>query len=88
MEAVGFRARAAAAALVVTGEGTVDRTTAEGKAPGAVLAACAELGVRSVLFGGRVEVAPPGADVRPLSGDLARAVDDLRALGAELACEL
>ena len=34
LEAVGFRERAAAADLVVTGEGTVDRTTFGGKAPG------------------------------------------------------
>ena len=88
LEAVRFRERAARAALVVTGEGTVDRTTAEGKAPGAVLAACAELGRRCVVFGGRIVEAPAGADVRPLSGDPARAADDLRALGALLAREL
>ena len=88
LAAVGFRERAARADLVVTGEGTVDRTTAEGKAPGAVLAACAEQRRRCVLFGGRVAEAPAGADVRPLSGDPARAADDLRALGALLAREL
>ena len=88
LAAVGFRERAARADLVVTGEGTVDRTTAEGKAPGAVLAACAEQGRRCVLFGGRVIEAPAGADVRLLSGDPARAADDLRALGALLAREL
>ena len=88
LEAVRFRERAARAALVVTGEGTVDRTTAEGKAPGAVLAACAELGRRCVLFGGRVVEAPAGAAARALSGDPARAAEDLRALGALLAREL
>jgi glycerate kinase len=88
LETVRFRERAARAALVVTGEGTVDRTTVEGKAPGAVLAACAELGRRCVLFGGRVVEAPAGADARPLSGDPAHATDDLRTLGARLAREL
>ena len=85
LEAVGFARRAQAADLVVTGEGQVDRTTAEGKAPGAVLAACAALGRNAVLFGGRVVEAPPGAEVRALSGDPARAAADLEELGAELA---
>lgn len=87
LDTVGLRRRAAAADLVVAGEGQVDRTTVEGKAPGAVLAACAELGRRAVLFGGRVVEAPPGAEVRPLSGDPARAAADLEALGADLARE-
>ena len=40
-------------------------------------------GVRCALFGGRVELAEP--DTHALSGDPARAVEDLRALGRELA---
>ena len=88
LEAVRFHERAAGADLVVTGEGQVDRTTAEGKAPGAVLAVCAELGRRAVLFGGRVVEAPPGVDTRALSGDPAHAAANLRALGAVLAREL
>ena len=52
LEAIGFRERAALADLVVTGEGTVDRTSFEGKAPGEAVRACAELGVRCLLFGG------------------------------------
>lgn len=88
LQAVGFAARATRAGLVVTGEGQVDRTTLEGKAPGAVLEAAAALGRRAVLFGGLVAEAPPGADVRPLSGDPARAAADLEALGAALAREL
>ena len=55
LEAVGFREQAAASDLVVTGEGAVDRTTFEGKAPGEALRVCEEVGVRCVLFGGRVE---------------------------------
>ena len=66
LEAVGFRDRAARADLVVTGEGAVDRTTFQGKAPGEVVRACEELGVRCVLFGGRVE---NGLDAQALSGD-------------------
>jgi glycerate kinase len=63
---------------VVTGEGTVDRTTFEGKAPGEAVRACDELGVRCVLFGGRVEDA---VEARSLSGDPARAREDLEELG-------
>jgi glycerate 2-kinase len=81
LEAVGFRERAARADLVVTGEGTVDRTSFEGKAPGEAVRACAELGVRCVLFGGRVE---DGVEALTLSGDPARAREDLVELGLGL----
>jgi glycerate 2-kinase len=85
LEAIGFRGRAAAAELVVTGEGTVDRTTFEGKAPGEALRVCEELGVRCVLFGGRVE---DGIEAVALSGDPARATQDLAELGLSLGQEL
>jgi glycerate 2-kinase len=78
----GFRERVAGADLVVTGEGTVDRTTFEGKAPGEAVRACQELGVRCVLFGGRVK---DGIDAVRLSGDPARAREDLVELGLRLA---
>jgi glycerate kinase len=81
LEAVGFRERAAAADLVVTGEGTVDHTTFEGKAPGEAARACAELGLCCVLFGGRVEA---GVEAVALSGDPARAREDLEELGVRL----
>ena len=81
LEAIGFRERAAAADLVVTGEGTVDLTTYEGKAPGEAVRICAEIGVRCVLFGGRVE---DGVEALPLSGDPARAAADLEELGLGL----
>jgi glycerate kinase len=79
-----FDERARRAAFAVTGEGTVDETTLEGKAPGAVLRHCRNLGVPCVLFGGRV-AANVAVDARPLSGDPSRARDDLVALGEELA---
>jgi glycerate kinase len=66
--------------LVVTGEGTVDDTTWEGKAPAAVLAACERAGVACVLFGGRVL----GGDAVPLSGEAANAYADLVTLGTRL----
>jgi glycerate kinase len=66
--------------LVVTGEGTVDRTTWEGKAPAVVARRCAEAGVRCVVFGGRVVE----GDAVALSGDPARAEEDLVELGERL----
>jgi glycerate 2-kinase len=70
--------------LVVTGEGTVDRTTTRGKAPGEVARRCVAAGVRCVLFGGRISEAPPELEVIALSGDTSRAKEDLVALGALL----
>jgi len=70
--------------LVVTGEGTVDRTTVRGKAPGAVAGLCREASVRCVVFGGRVVEPVEGVETVSLSGDPARARDDLVALGAGL----
>ena len=67
--------------LVVTGEGTVDRTTTRGKAPGEVARRCMATGVRCVVFGGRIRDAPPGLEVIPLSGDPTRARKDLVDLG-------
>jgi glycerate kinase len=82
LEELGFDEHVRAADLVVTGEGTADRTTLEGKAPGAVLRHCELLGVRCQLFGGRVR---DGVRARALSGDPKRAREDLRSLGEELA---
>jgi glycerate kinase len=67
--------------LVVTGEGTVDGTTSRGKAPGDVAARCRAAGVRCVVFGGRVVEPVPGVETVALSGDPARAAEDLRRLG-------
>jgi glycerate kinase len=67
--------------LVVTGEGTVDETTFEGKAPAVVQRRSRAAGVRCVLFGGRVLAA---AEAVPLSGDPDRAYVDLSELGMRL----
>jgi glycerate 2-kinase len=82
LELIGFERRIRGASLVVTGEGTVDATTAEGKAPAEVARVCAAAGVRCVVFGGRVV---DGADAIALSGDPARAREDLVQLGRRLA---
>jgi glycerate 2-kinase len=71
--------------LVVTGEGTVDRTTATGKAPGEVARRCRAAGVRCVVFGGIVAEPLDGVETIALSGDPARAEEDLLALGERLA---
>jgi glycerate kinase len=68
--------------LVVTGEGRVDATTALGKAPGEVARRSA--GTRCVVFGGVVEAEVAGAETVALSGDPARAREDLAALGRDL----
>ena len=80
LDALGFDA--SGFDLVVTGEGRVDRTTQLGKAPGEVVKRAA--GRRCVVFGGVVEEPVPGAETVALSGDPARARDDLRALGRAL----
>ncbi len=70
--------------LVVTGEGQVDETTAEGKAPGVVAARCAAAGVRCVVFGGRVLRPLDGVETVALSGDPDRALADLEELARGL----
>ena len=61
LDTIGFDDRARNADLVITGEGMVDATTLEGKAPGAVVRRSELLGVRCELFGGRRQ----GRDARP-----------------------
>jgi glycerate 2-kinase len=85
LDLIGFDTRLMGCDLVVTGEGQVDETTAEGKAPGVVAARSAAAGVRCVVFGGRVVRALDGVETISLSGDRARAREDLEALGRRLA---
>jgi glycerate kinase len=82
LDAVAFDERARGAELVVTGEGTVDATTFEGKAPGAVIGRCERLGIPCELFGGLVR---DGLHAHALSGDRSLAAEDLAQLGEELA---
>ena len=85
LERIGFRALATGADLIVTGEGTIDRSSSEGKAVGEVVRICREEGVRCAVFGGRVDEALPGVEMHALSGDLERTADDLVELGERLA---
>lgn len=84
LETLGFRERIRGATVVVTGEGVVDATSAEGKGPGVVARMCRDEGVRCVVFGGRVTTPLADVETRELSGEPARAHDDLVALGEEL----
>jgi glycerate kinase len=85
LDLVGFDDRLEPCDLVVTGEGQVDATTAEGKAPGEVAARARAAGKRCVVFGGRVEVELAGVETAALSGEPARAESDLVELGRRLA---
>lgn len=86
LDRVGFRPDGHS--IVVTGEGTVDGTTTRGKAPGEVARRCAAVGVRCVVFGGRVHADVAGAETVALSGDPERARNDLQALALRLGAEL
>jgi glycerate 2-kinase len=85
LDLVGFDERLGACDLVVTGEGQVDETTGEGKAPAEVVKRASAAGVRCVVFGGRVRAEILGAETVALSGDPARAEEDLVELGRRLA---
>lgn len=85
LDVIGFPERVRGADLVVTGEGTVDRSTWLGKAPSAVSDACGEARIRCAVFGGRVSERPEGVELYELSGDPARVREDLVELGRNLA---
>ena len=78
------RFEAASYDLIVTGEGRVDATTLLGKAPGEVARRSLAAGTRCVVFGGLVAEPVPGVETVALSGDPARAHEDLVALGRSL----
>jgi len=84
LDLLGFDQRLGDHDLAVTGEGQIDETTAEGKAPGEVVTRCTAAGVRCVVFGGRVRAEIAGAETIALSGDPSRAEADLVELGWQL----
>ena len=88
LERLDFRGQVRGADLVVTGEGTIDRSTLEGKAVGEVTRACEQEGVRCAVFGGLVVEPPQGVEVHALSGDPGRVAEDLVSLGERLARSL
>ncbi len=98
LDALGFAGRLEGADLCITGEGRLDDTSAGGKAPVAVAAACAAAGVPCVALCGAVALGPGavrrlgftaalavGRAVRPLPDALAAAEEDLAAAGAAVA---
>ncbi len=91
LELTGWHASLAEADLVVTGEGSVDGSTADGKAVSGIVTAASGAGVPVVVFGGLVD--PDAAaslrargvtEVVALSGDIGSAAEDLFALGRRL----
>jgi len=84
LDLIGFDEHLRECEIAITGEGQVDATTTQGKAPGVVAARCAERGVRCVVFGGRVVEAIDGVETVSLSGDPTRAVTDLEELAGRL----
>jgi glycerate 2-kinase len=97
LAAVGFAERLAGAGLCITGEGSLDAQTVEGKAPAAVAAACRAAGVPCVAVAGRVDLLPGlvrrlgfaaalpvNRALRPLPEALADAETELAAMGAAL----
>jgi glycerate kinase len=91
LELTGWHAALAGADLVITGEGSVDRSTADGKAVSGIVTAASGAGVPVVVFGGLVDP-DAAADLRSrgatevvaLSGDIGSASADLFALGRRL----
>jgi glycerate kinase len=86
LDLLGFEP--AAYDLVVTGEGRVHATSSIGKVAGAVARRCSAAGVRCIVFGGLVDAQVEDAETVVLSGDPARAVEDLVALGRGLGLRL
>jgi glycerate kinase len=85
LDLLRFDERLVGCDLAVTGEGQVDRTTAEGKAPGVVAERCLSAGIRCVVFGGRVVEPVDSAETVSLSGNRGSAEADLERLGESLA---
>lgn len=98
LDALGFGERLEGADLCITGEGRLDATSAGGKAPFAVAAACAAARVPCVALCGEVALGPGavrrmgftsalavGRAVRALPDALAAAEEDLAAAGAAVA---
>jgi glycerate 2-kinase len=85
LERLDLRAALRNVDLAVSGEGKLDATTREGKAPWEARRMAEEEGVRCALFGGLVEL--EAEDVHALSGDPSRAREDLRRLGRRLVFE-
>jgi glycerate kinase len=92
LDLTGWHDRLRGADLVVTGEGSVDASTLDGKVVAGIVAAAVSARVPVVVFGGLVDSDAAArlrergeVEVVALSGDPSRAAADLRALGGRLA---
>jgi glycerate 2-kinase len=90
MDAVGLDRRLAAADLVLTGEGAVDRQSIHGKVPGGVIGAARAAGVPAIVLCGRAEARLLDVPVFDLVGRFGehRAMSDARAALEDLAEEV
>ena len=75
LELVGFAGHVNSAALVITGEGSLDAQTLHGKAPAGVAAAARAAGVPVVAVAGQVSLGPD--ELRPAGIEAAYALTDL-----------
>jgi glycerate kinase len=96
-ERLGLDARVAACDLVLTGEGSIDAQTLEGKGPGALAALARKHGKPCIAFAGRVE--GPATEIFSrcvsisdpaigLAENLARGAQSLRAAASRTAQSL
>ncbi|MFA7344176.1 MAG: glycerate kinase [Terrimicrobiaceae bacterium] len=94
---LGLEARVAACDLVITGEGSIDSQTIEGKGPGALAALAKKHGKPCIAFAGRVEMPAPeifsrcvsiGDPAIGLADNLARGAQSLRAAAIKVARSL
>ncbi|MCK9519095.1 MAG: glycerate kinase [Dehalococcoidia bacterium] len=85
-EATGLRERIAAADVVITGEGSFDAQSLQGKTTGRLLALATEVGRQVVVFAGRAHADNPGIrTLKELEGDERRAMTEAAPLLTELA---
>ena len=100
LDLIDFDRRIAGADLVVTGEGSLDEQSLEGKAPIGVATAAGRAGIPVVAVAGRLQLSPPRlheagiaaayalADLEPdLRRSIANASPLLRRIGAQIAKE-
>ncbi|MFZ4776454.1 MAG: glycerate kinase, partial [Terrimicrobiaceae bacterium] len=94
-ERLNLEARVAASDLVITGEGSIDSQTLEGKGPAALAALANKHGKPCIAFAGRVEngagrifsrCVPIGDPGIKLAENLSRGAEFLRAASRETAC--
>ncbi len=83
---VGLAGRISAADLVLTGEGRVDATSAQGKVTGAVVALCEQRSVPVTVLAGTVSAGPGIAALAARTIDLGAAFGRERAFGDVLGC--